>query len=1157
MARANKKKKVTIAPEDQVVAANLGVKEDKPKVDVKEERRKYRVAREAARNLGAMPAGKGREIADTQRYEEKLAAMAGKGPERQFVPIEEAPVEDVLKAREGLKKKQTTRKMREQRRTALETKKKDKGRDVYVGTGRLDEGELKKSALREKERKAKDPARQNIFTMLGGKAPGKYQKTNIKSPVVEKESPLEQAALAISQADRLKKKAAERAAKPDNAQEGQSAIENAVQQTKKSRPGRLVGAPQYDPMAATAKLRPLDRGLAPSAYSFMEDFGKTATAKLEEAKPVIAEKTGKPVESISYSGDEPYDVKDSSGNVVATRTVNSHALQLAQKSHRQAKSLGKEVNGIKPTDPRPSKVEDILGTPHQAMAYQLRHLPGLTEEDVLGTPGLSREKFKVKSEALMRAAVNKAESTRKINVSNEVQKGHKGWEDEKGIVHPFVFQKDGKVSPLSLPSEPFERTAQPKIMIHTPSEDADTEELMGAQQVAASEKSPETPAALMTAQKLGKSGMPATIKSYEPDAVASHEGWTLHDDGVWRKIQHPLTNVPESEKMHAADYVAAQAAMLVEDKKAAAANKKNKGRKKAVSELSNALANTQVAMTSQKRPYHYATNPKPPKSQNMLLRDKGAIAKALKSGKITQEQAEEFSPSLRAKEPQGELIKQAQPGPKEFKYLSKDEKKSLSRKELIDYNKAAAAAKAQTMEGFQKRIAKSLSPRKSFYNRFVDVKPIGKTESSKFLKAKGEVTAGRQWRTVELGETIPTVVNEQTMEQVPGLTQDQKAAVKSLGTAVVKAKNTFGLTEKEARNKKTIGARTAQVMADERGPVKDTEVFAHMQGMPSREDVKLAVKTGKISKEEGREARTLDQFSRFRPTDEPKLVVKPSGTEGIKTTKVGSTTAMEYSSNVKSPKEQYRLAAKAARTERGKEGIVNLKYSRLFEPVMRDIAPSATRPDKMKTQSVEEINKKTKIGATPTSVKTSVMKKGKPVKDKEGNMIMTSYPDTTLSGGPTKEIKEPTGKKAKPVKVSKSMQRVYGEIVPLPKEKPEVRGQMGSVKEGRGRQWSNYQGPVNFNVVNPKTGKFQGTTAVHPTLGRGYVVDYHDAGSNVPGTGKIVSAGNATSFTKTGERREQRATKRVGAETFSVPHVSFVPDTAREKTIHVPVSDFQ
>ena len=1042
---ARSKKKINIAPEDMDVAKNLGVNtEEKPKIDRGAERKKYRAVREAASIGGALKPEERAATAEKRRYHAALAT----GSLLSGMTVQEMK-DSRVKARETASVAETAKSQQ-----FIESKKPNE--TIKIGKPGLDESELK--ALGKKEILERATKKQAFDLPKRGRFEKPLTLGTPEADLTETSFTAEEKASNTARAKKLGAAKKER----DNSRAGQDATEDALTAAKQK--SLLVGKPKFDPMSASAKLRPADKGLAPSVYDYMDNSAERAAKSLEKARPKIAELTGKAPESISYSGDEPYDVKDAAGNVVATRSVNSHALSLAQKSHRQAKRTGKEVNGIKPTDARPSKVEDILGTPHQAMAYQLRHLPSLTESDVMGAPGLDREKFKVKSEALMSAAVNKAESTRNISVANEVQKGHKGWEDEKGMVHPFVFEKGGRVSPLSLPND-FTRTAQPKVMLHIPDEE-DTETSMGAAQV---QEKPDT-----APQRMSKTGMVAAISSHEPSAVASHEGWTLHDDKIWRKIQHPLANVPESQKMHAADYVAAQASMLVDEKKSAAAKaSKAAPIKKAVKGMAAALSKTQDVLTSQKEPYHYATNPRPPKGTgtDMLVRDTGAIGKALKAGKITTSQAEQFSPALRneANKPTGQLIGTPRAG--DFKYLSKEEAKNLKAsnpKAHKEYRASVKAHKESENAASLKAQQKALSPRKSFYNRFVDVKPVGKTESSKFTKAKSEVSAGRQWRTVELGETIPTVYNKDNMEG-QGLSADQQAAVKDLGTAIVRTKNTFGLTPAQARKKGAVGKRSFQVMADERGPIRDTEVHAHIQHLPERGDVTQAVKTGKIHPEEAKELRTLDQFSKYHA-------------EGV------------------TP---------------GKEGLNEVKYSRLFEPVL---APVKT-PSR-KGIPIEKLNAAIKPGLRSE--------------------------ESMVKGGPVNEIKEPTGKKAETaVKVSKSMKRVYGEKLEVPKEKPENRGMKGSVKEGRGRQFSNLQGPLNLNAVNPKTKTFAGTTAVHPTLGRGYVAAYHEAGTDMPGTGKVVMRGNAT-----------KETKRTGVKKFETPHVTFVPESNPASPVHVPASDF-
>jgi hypothetical protein len=1058
---ARSKKKIDIAPEDMDVAKNLGVNtEEKPKVDKGLERKKYKAAREAMLIGGALKPEERAAMAEKRRYHRTLAtgALLSGVTGKEIMAEKESAIKE-SKAKEAERSQQFVDTVPavgpvtaegEEPRTSRALLPKGK-----LGTPKLEPDELKAIGKKElaKSATSNNPLKLPNERFLRPKSLGTL---NITDELEREPEPI---TATVGSTPR----------KADNAAEGQRATEAAVGVTKAKAKSKLVGKPQFDPMAASAKMRPADKGLASSVYDYMENPAERAASSLEKARPKIAQVTGKAPESISYSGDEPYDVKDPAGNVVATRTVNSHALSLAQKSHREAKRTGKEVNGIKPTDKRPSKVEDIIGTPHQAMAFQLRHLPALTEKDVMGAPGLDREKFKVKSEALMTAAVNKAESTRKIPVANEVQKGHKGWEDEKGIVHPFVFEKGGKVSPLSLPDD-FTRTAQPKVMLHIPDEE-DTETSMGAAQVAEKAEEP--------VQRLSKSGMVGAMASHEPSAVASHEGWTLHDDNVWRKIEHPLARIPDEQKMHAADYVAAQASMLVEDKKsaAAAAKKKPKSGKKAVGEIAQALAKEPESLT----------NPRAPKTttNKMLVRDVKAITKALKGGKITQEQAGTYSSKFLPKPNMGELITTPKPGG--FNYLSKEEKKSLKRTDLIAYNKSVREHEAKLKTESVKRQQKALSPNKSFYNRYVDVKPVGKVESSKFTAAKADVTAGRQFRTIENKPFMNISTNEHNLDAIPA---ESIAGVKPRSQAVKSALKAGKIHPEEAAElskgftaddvKKEVAARggglvrvlnpnkTTKILSDTRGPVRDTEVYAHMQHLPEKSDVTTAVKAGKLHPEEAKELRTLDQFSKYRA-------------EGV---------------------------------TRGEEGLKSMKYSTVYEP---QFAPLKT--EKIKgTTSISKLNEAIVPGVRKTVVNTTT--------------------------APRKDFTTPEGKKV--TKVPKSMKRVYGEKLDVPEVKPENRGMKGSASEGRGRQFSSYSGPLNLNMVNPKTGTFQGTAAVHPTLGRGYVAAYHETGTAIPGTGKKVLRGSTT-----------KETVIKGAKKFEAPHVTFVPQSDPANPIHVPASDFQ
>jgi hypothetical protein len=1161
-----KKKKLDIAPEDQVIADNLGVKEEpeatKPATpgERRELRKRYRRVREAT-NIGGALTKEERQAKDEARLQAGLAKLEGvPGLEKVTIPRG--------KAYEKRKAEETKEKIAKEETFKTQVHAARKGRRAKAAGIELDptrDFEVNK----EKAKKEAAEKEKSLTTVFTPPKRGRFEKPvtlggpdlstigaavrvgDLSSSAIETEpkefTPEQKAA----NSEKAQKAYADKLERQQRAREGQAITEAAMRFTKEK--PSIPGKPQYDPMLPSASLRPMDRGLAADTDYHQTSFKERAEAALEKARPVVSAATGKAPEAISFAGDEPYDVKDAAGNVVATRTVNSHALSLAQAAHRKAKRTGKEVEGFKPTDPRPKTTQDILGGPHQRMAYAMRHIPGLEKKDVESAPGLSREKFERKTDAMMSAAVLKADSERKINVANEVQPHHKGWEDEKGIVHPFVWEKTEpgqprRVSPLSLPND-FTRTAVEKPMVHIP-EDT-TESLMGAEQVPGYVEGAEHNNLVTSVGRSApkpvssKSGMLESIKAHEPETVSSHEGWTLHSDDVWRKIQHPLTNVPEGQKMHAVDYAIAQGSIMTSDKEAAA--KKAAG-KSAGKKVGKAIASGDMAMTSQKRPFHFQTNPVPPKGRGpeMLVRDTKAVNTALKQGKITKEEATEFNPQLREKPKVQSGIVEQPKNPNEYEYLTSEELGRRTPKERAEYKKKAATGalkyksrselktlspeeKKAYMTSSEYKTAKSVqkqtkaaaaaeaekrqntivNPRKTTYTKLYGGAPsktgepslrsVGSVESPAFSKAKGEVSAGRQWRTVELGDTIKTVYRPGA---TAGLNTNEAKIVNQVGAAYKMEKNTIGLTPKEARKKGAVGQKSIKVMADDRGPVRDTEVFARMQNLPEKTDVAAAVKAGHIGREEAKELRSLDQFSKFRPqgqSENPREAnyVEPKF-EGAKAQKRRNEANKTTDSIVSEESQKNKIFGK-------------MKNTTLFEPVAN--MPKA-KPRKGSV-SIETLNER--IAAQPMRT-----------------------PENMLSGGPVKSVKEPKpgSKAAAKIKpVPKSMERVYGEKLPVPAEKPTYAAKAGRASEGRSKQFGNFAGPVSVNV---------GNDMVHPVHGQGRIVQLHEAGSNIPGTGKVVQRGNAT-----------KETVLKGAKKFATPHVTFAPHSNPASPVHVPVSDFQ
>lgn len=600
--------------------------------------------------------------------------------------------------------------------------------------------------------------------------------------------------------------------------------------------GPVASVDQILEPANFAAQRPLPKAEEPS-YQDTIDEGTQArrAAKLEKAKPIIAERTGKDIEDIGYAGDETY-TDPETGH---TDSVNGHALRMAQRDWDLSKSSGKEVNGISTTRkrtavvngketlvdearPRPEKIEDIYDTAHRAMAFNVRHL-GLTEQQMLTAGGQSRRGYEQKANTFMPLAKAEANSNRKINISNEVMQGkHKGWEDENGVKHDFVFQKDGKVSPLSLPSD-FTRTAGPISAVAKPG--FNTEDLMGAEQTPVDSEG-----------NAAKSMSPKNnAGEYIEGVVTSHEGWTEHTDGYFRNIKHPI---PEEQRISVGRKVAGRVVSMASQ----ATEKPAKSGTRAKSTLKEALPNpgpTGPAYDAQGAADfdpETSLNPRPPAISTRVLRSNRGVSasfediqSALDAKKIKPEQASELNPKW-DKQQQEPLIVQSPEKPRT----------EMTRSEKRADNKARKAA----MEGSRAKTAKQPTRAQYQSKQFVDVTPVGKTESSAYLGAAADVRGERNFRTAELPQKMLTW----------GIHKDYE----DLGPSL--------------KREEVEGNRGYQVMDDERGPVKEGEIVHRMvqnatvkQGMPEKSDVTAAIKGGHISPEEGKELRNLDQFSQYRP----------------------------------------------------------------------------------------------------------------------------------------------------------------------------------------------------------------------------------------------------------------------------------------------------
>ena len=611
----------------------------------------------------------------------------------------------------------------------------------------------------------------------------------------------------------------------------------------------LAPVSSVDEAATGAAIRPFPKQEEPTyQQTLTEGTQERRAAKLEKAKPIIAERTGKDVEDIGYAGDEMYTDPDTGH----TDSVNGHALRMAQRDWDIASQTGKEVNGISATKkvtsivngketlvdqprPRPEKIEDIYDTAHRTMAFNVRHL-GITEQQIVNAPGQSRRSYEAKANALTPIAKEEANANRKINITNEVIQGkHKGWEDENGVKHSFVFQKDGKVSPMSLPSN-FTRTAGPISAVAKPSDS--TEDLMGAEQTPVDSEG-----------NAAKTLSPNNAGAYIEGVVTSHEGWTEHDDGYYRNIKHPI---PEDQRVSVARKVAGRIASM--GVQAAEPKAKKTGSKR--STLKEKLPNPGPV-----GPAYDATgpsdfdpetsrNPKPPAiSTSILLGQRGKnadmndIREALAAKKIKPEQASALNTGWdRANK--APAIAQALGA----NGLPEKNRSDMTNAEKRADTKARKAAMAET------RAKAAVQPTRKQYasKQFVGVQPVGKTESSAYLGAKNDVTSDRNFVTRELGKIDPKTGKRMVREI--GIHKDYE----DLGYA--------------AKKVEVEGSPVYKVMNDERGPVQEKEVISRMaqnaavkQSMPERSDVKEAMRDGHISEEEGKELRTLDQFSKYRP----------------------------------------------------------------------------------------------------------------------------------------------------------------------------------------------------------------------------------------------------------------------------------------------------
>jgi len=967
--KAAPKPKTKIAKEDLAVAANLGVDVSEDTKPVKVDRKKFRAVKEATEIGGVLGQEDAAAVKEKRRYHAALATgslLSGvTGAEiradREDSRAAAAAAEQA--GSEEYKRYQATL-------AASEPKAADPTPDElsrrYSEQGKFPVPQTPPTPV--------EDVIQQQLSGSGSKGAAYIDIDDLENQPMITDEQREKRALAVhSRFEEVKNSAAASQAK-------RSETAKALRAHNEERRARgLAPVSSVDEAATGAAIRPFPKQEEPTyQQTLTEGTQERREAKLEKAKPIIAERTGKDVEDIGYAGDETYTDPDTGH----TDSVNGHALRMAQRDWDIASQTGKEVNGIAATKkvtsivngketlvdqprPRPEKIEDIYDTAHRTMAYTVRHL-GISEQDILKAPGQSRRSYEAKANALMPIAKQEANANRTINISNEVTQGkHKGWEDENGVKHSFVFQKDGKVSPMSLPSN-FTRTAGPISAIAKPSDS--TEDLMGAEQTPVDSEG-----------NAAKTLSPNNAGAYIEGVVTSHEGWTEHDDGYYRNIKHPI---PEDQRVSVARKVAGRIASM--GVQAAEPKAKKTGSKR--STLKEKLPNPGPV-----GPAYDATgpsdfdpetsrNPKPPAiSTSVLLSNRGKnadmddIRTALKAGKINSDQASELNTGW----------DRANAVPAIGKALGPDGQPQKNRSDMTNAEKRADT-KARKAAMAETRAKAAVQPtRKEYASRqFTGVMPVGKTESSAYLGAKNDVTSDRNFVTRELGKIDPKTGKRMVREI--GIHKDYE----DLGYA--------------AKKVEVEGSPVYKVMNDERGPVQEKEVISRMaqnaavkQGMPERSDVKEAMRDGHISEEEGKELRTLDQFSKYRPQT-------PYGS-------IPQAKSMD-----------------------------DLKFSTVYSPTTAE-APRAPHKSQF-----------TELHAGLDDIKEGIRSKN--ISAAEGKDLWDSNP---ASAKPKRTRKK---KAVAPGKVSEQLRSYIGSYASINvADLPSNRGRTGGAREGSGREFSNWQ----------------------------------------------------------------------------------------------------
>ena len=874
--KAAPKPKKKIAKEDIDVAKNLGVDVSEDVQPVKVDRKKFRAVKEAAEIGGALGAEDRDAVQEKRRYHATLAQGAIlNGVTAADVNQDRSERRDAAAANEQAG---TDEYLRYQSALAASEPKGAELTPDELSRRYSDQGKFPVGSARgtDVSQQIQDAMKESGQKRLG---------TPIIDDITEtpESTNEEREARALQTAARFER--IHKAAVDASQRHSSANVRIAEEQKRRASLGLPV---QGDLGAATgASLSPLPRQEAPTyQQTLAEGTQERRASKLEKAKPVIAKATGKNIDDIGYAGDEEYVVDEDSGR---TDSINAHALRMAQRDWDKSKLTGRDVNGIGSTRkrsaivngketlvdesrPRPEKIEDIYDTPHRGIAFQARHL-GLTEEQILGASSNQRRSYESKANTLMEVAKEKAGSMRKINVANEVQSHHKGWEDQNGNLHKFVFEKGGQVSPMSLPSE-FTRTATPINAVADP--EYDTENLMGASQV----EDNDVDRASSTKMKPGKpiaGGLEYGERAGLQGAVSSHEGWTLHTDDVWRKIAHPI---PEQARIHVADKVAGRVILEQESRAKKSSSKGQRALMKSVAGEDAPIDRTNTggrggdknlapfhtvagpaydAMTPADFDPETTTNPRPPAiSTSVLVSNRGKnagfddIREALASKKIKPEQASALNPNW---DSENNKVVIPQTGEKSRLDMTRSEKiaDTKKRKSAMDEAKAKAAKQPTAAQYRSKQFVQarplSLSTddlvERGQYNmdRGDRDEAKGRVLSSAYTKAATDIASERNFRGHERGET----------ELVGGV----YPGFEDLGYSL--------------KREKTTGPRTTRVMSDDRGPVKEGEIVHRMvqsavtsQALPERDDVRDALKDGHISSEEAKNLRTLDQFSKYR-----------------------------------------------------------------------------------------------------------------------------------------------------------------------------------------------------------------------------------------------------------------------------------------------------